>query len=383
MKHILLAALLLLSWPALGQQQINGNTLVNGSIPLAKLAPIAADTIVCNNTSGSLTPLACTVSQIQTLLGLGTMSTQNANAVAITGGTALFTSAAGASTATSGISLGGGTGLAQSLFIQSTGATDGKLTDFVAVGGSFFGRLVNDANNSASNWLQVNRSGITPTGIFFGADVTAPDFIANAAGALTPNGFLLGGGTYGMGYDSGNLLFFANTGLALVITPSLLNYRIPSNYIFGWSASTANTTAIDTAFTRISPDVVGVGNGSAGDASGTVEAAVGAFTQIKVTGGSLLITSTAPTYTSGLGTGAAIVNTNGANVFTVSTGTGNVGNTVTFGMPTAAHGWAAYASTLGGLTVSVTSTSINSMTLTDFSATWLDSDTLQVIAFPY
>lgn len=61
------------------------NTLSN--IALSSLAGIAANTIVCNNTGSTASPIACTPSQVSTLLGLGTMSTQNANSVAITGGT--------------------------------------------------------------------------------------------------------------------------------------------------------------------------------------------------------------------------------------------------------------------------------------------------------
>ena len=52
----------------------------------------------------------------------------------------------------------------------------------------------------------------------------------------------------------------------------------------------------------------------------------------------LLISSTAPTFTSGACTGA-IGTTNGTAAFTVTTGSGSCGSTIVLGLPTAAHGW--------------------------------------------
>jgi hypothetical protein len=61
---------------------ISANGIVNAS-----LAQMPANTIKMNNTAAAATPIDGTVAQLTALLGLGTMSTQNANAVAITGGT--------------------------------------------------------------------------------------------------------------------------------------------------------------------------------------------------------------------------------------------------------------------------------------------------------
>lgn len=58
-----------------------------GHVTLARMANLAANSIIGNNTGGAAVPIALSAAQVSTLLGLGTMSTQAASAVAITGGT--------------------------------------------------------------------------------------------------------------------------------------------------------------------------------------------------------------------------------------------------------------------------------------------------------
>ena len=54
------------------------------------------------------------------------------------------------------------------LFMEATGqAVDAKLWDFLVNGLVFSGRAVNDANSSATNWLQVTRSGATISNVLF------------------------------------------------------------------------------------------------------------------------------------------------------------------------------------------------------------------------
>jgi hypothetical protein len=70
-------------------------TIANSAVSLAKMANLAANSIIGNNTGVGATPIALTAAQVKTLLaiantdvsGLGTMSTQNASGVAVTGGT--------------------------------------------------------------------------------------------------------------------------------------------------------------------------------------------------------------------------------------------------------------------------------------------------------
>ena len=69
-------------------------TIANSAVTLAKMANLSANSIIGNNTGSSATPIALSAAQVKVLLaiantdisGLGTMSTQNANTVNITGG---------------------------------------------------------------------------------------------------------------------------------------------------------------------------------------------------------------------------------------------------------------------------------------------------------
>lgn len=70
-------------------------TIANSAVTLAKIANIGSSTILGNNSGSAAAPIALTAAQTKSLLaiantdvsGLGTMSTQNASGVAITGGT--------------------------------------------------------------------------------------------------------------------------------------------------------------------------------------------------------------------------------------------------------------------------------------------------------
>ncbi|MCV4633231.1 hypothetical protein OFB83_32025, partial [Escherichia coli] len=71
MKRFLWAVLLLglgigLTAPTL----IQGGQIANGSVPLAKLSPQAASTLVGNNTGAAASPAALTAAQAKALLAL-------------------------------------------------------------------------------------------------------------------------------------------------------------------------------------------------------------------------------------------------------------------------------------------------------------------------
>lgn len=73
-----------------GQVTTSGSgdtSLANATVTNAQLATMAANTIKANNTVSAGEPLDITPAQLGTMLSLGTSATQNANAVAITGGT--------------------------------------------------------------------------------------------------------------------------------------------------------------------------------------------------------------------------------------------------------------------------------------------------------
>lgn len=83
----------------------------------------------------------------------------------------------------------------------------------------------------------------------------------------------------------------------------------------------------------------------------------------------LLMSATAPTFTSGACTGS-IGTTNGTSVFTFSTGTGTCGNTATIGLPTAANGWSCQATDIaqaGTARIQQTAGTTSSVVFTNYS----------------
>jgi len=74
-------------------------------------------------------------------------------------------------------------------FMNETDAgADAKISDVTADNSGFiYYRLINDAQNSATTWMQVSRSGITPTDINFGGGVTIGSPTGGNKGAGTLN----------------------------------------------------------------------------------------------------------------------------------------------------------------------------------------------------
>lgn len=107
----------------------------------------------------------------------------------------------------------------------------------------------------------------------------------------------------------------------------------------------------------------------------------------------LLISGTAPTISSGFGTGASIPFNNGTAAFEVNVGTGGTATNGVIGLPTSAHGWtcAANDETTTSATVFMTkqiASTTASVTVANFNtsaaqAAWAASDVLHLSCFAY
>jgi hypothetical protein len=133
---------------------------------------------------------------------------------------------------------------------------------------------------------------------------------------------------------------------------------------------------------------------SAGNAKfgGTLEAANNIFVDTGLFTNHMLISRSAPTISSGFGSGASVTTNNGPAAFLIDVGTSNTGTGV-IGLPPATTGWSCDANDItttnaNQLVTKQTASSTTSATLqnyTDAAAThaWTDSDVLSVHCFAY
>lgn len=182
---------------------VSASAITDGSLPIAKLANISANTVLGNSSesSNAVAPISCTAvgrsiigsadtPTARTNLGLGTMSTQAASAVAITGGTIGGISIDLATTTLAGglTVSNGGTGLTSyavgDIVYASGGTTLAKLSA-VSTGSVLLSNGITTAPAYGKVGLTTHVSGILP--------------VANGGtGAATLTGYVKGAGTTAM-----------------------------------------------------------------------------------------------------------------------------------------------------------------------------------------
>lgn len=217
---------------------------------------------------------------------------------------------------------------------------------------------------------------------------TAPSYFArfysgaNAIWAFGTNGYLYANGNLIFGSSAVgaatpyNNIFDTNNNGAIVIgggggTPDPQTYYRQTTHRFQSIAAGANFARIDN--TGIS-SIAGYRLGGAG-ASGT-----------------LAISATAPTISSGFGTTPSVTANNGTAAFRINVGTGGTATNGVVGLPTAANGWNCFASDITtpatGHTIKQTATSTTSVTLTNYNnagtaTAWTASDIIIVNCMAY
>jgi hypothetical protein len=150
----------------------------------------------------------------------------------------------------------------------------------------------------------------------------------------------------------------------------------------GLADTTPGTTAADNFVGSVLPVLM--------DATAQVFAGSISVPTLKTT--NLLISSTAPTVSSGFGSGASITANNGTAAFRVGVGTSS-GNTGVIGLPTATTGWNCRADDISTQSTTVaytkqTASTTASATLANFTdvavaGPWADNDVLSVDCFAY
>ena len=169
---------------------------------------------------------------------------------------------------------------------------------------------------------------------------------------------------------------------------SALNYTTSSG--FGCNTSINAATLNGTIFAAPGP----IGSTTASSGAFTTLAATSTSSLAQINENSkLLISPTAPTISSGFGTGASITANNGTSAFTLNVGTGGTANSGVVGLPTATTGWNCFVNDLTTTSTSVfltkqTASTTTSATLTNYSTAaaataWAASNILAVSCFAY
>lgn len=169
-----------------------------------------------------------------------------------------------------GAPLAGGTA-GDVLYVGAGGVlAQGTLASLGAViaAGVAGGQTVHGDTSAGGNLTLISTAHATKGSVYLGSTAAYIDASGNlflGSGSLTaPSMTFASGPTYGVGYDAGNLLFFAGGVLAAVITDVYGTYRVPSGWSYTFSSSAANTAASDCGIGRAGTMVVTATNGSTG-----------------------------------------------------------------------------------------------------------------------
>jgi hypothetical protein len=167
------------------------------------------------------------------------------------------------------------------------------------------------------------------TGGYTSSDIAMSLTQVGDGGVIAGNGPGLSVGLYtdtGFGVNADNLSFWESGRIAFNLTTAGTSFRIPSDFTYSWSAATNNNSASDTGFSRVSAGVIAFGNGTGGDASGTIK--VGG---LQVSGGTIVTKVLSATATLDFGNTSA---QNSADLTITVTGAA-VGDDVRLGIPAA------------------------------------------------
>jgi len=164
-------------------------------------------------------------------------------------------------------------------------------------------------------------------------------------------------------------------------------------------SATPTVTSITAGTVTASSTVSGTGFSTylaSPPAIGGTAAAAGTFTTAKAatfTTTNLLVSSTAPTISSGFGTSPSVTANNGTAAFRINVGTGGTATSGVIGLPAATTGWNCFADDVTTTSTAVfrtkqTASTTTSVTLTQYSdvavaTAWVASDILAVSCFAY
>ncbi len=221
---------------------------------------------------------------------------------------------------------------------------------------TFNGKVGSTTHQGPWFFYTPNASGNPKFGIG-GFDGTGPGDIYAGNAAWTGFGEVNNGNAFGVFTGAGQRLYFGNSGIVE-----------QANSILGWCSSTANqfNSAADTAFSRISNGIAGIGTGAQGSVAGALE-------------GTLIAAGTATTCTGAtIGTGSK---SNAGFVTATTSGTSTIVITFPFTAPT---GWNVEMTdqTTAADAKAVTQTASSTTTAT-LVGTTVSGDKLSYIAMAY